>query len=320
MPRLRLCAGALTAALLGAVGFAAAAASPDVVASIKPIHSLAAAVMEGVGEPALLVRGSASPHGYSLRPSDAKRLEEAEVVFWVGPFLEGFLVRPLAALADDAAILEIARIPELDLLPLREGGIWEPHNHADPDGPPASGPAERHGRAGPDPHLWLDPDNARAIVAAMAEVLSEADPGNAATYRANAASAAARIDELDAELGATLAPVRDRPFVVFHDAYQYFEAHYGLAAAAAIMASPDQVPGARRLREVRKALHEAGVVCVFREPGFAPALVDTLTEGTDIRQGELDPEGAMLQEGPGLYFQLMRNMAHSIADCLGGPE
>ncbi len=321
-----LCLAAALATLPGT----AAAEPPEVIASIKPIHSLAAAVMAGIGTPELLVEGAASPHSYAMRPSDAARLNDARVVFWIGPALETFLVKPIGSLAGDAAVLELEEIPGLVLLPLREGGVWAPHAH---DGEAHAHEDEAHAHeehaaeeqedevhahaAGAiDAHLWLDPANARTIAAAMAETLAVADPANAAAYRANAATLAARIDALDGELAARLAPVRERPFIVFHDAYQYFEAHYGLAAAGSIMVSPDQPPGARRLSEIRATIAARGAACVFREPQIEPALIELVTEGSGARQGELDPEAAALTPGAELYFEMMRGLARSIAECL----
>jgi zinc transport system substrate-binding protein len=325
----------LAAAFLFLPALARAAEPPAVIASIKPIHSLAAAVMQGVGTPGLLVQGAASPHSYAMRPSDAARLNAAQVVFWIGPALEAFLVKPVASLAGDASVLELEEIPGLTLYPPREGGVWAPHahegeehagdehegedEHAEEEHAEEEHEEEGHGHeAGTvDAHLWLDPDNAKTIAAAMAETLAAADPANAAAYHANAADLATRIDALDAELMAELAPVRDRPFIVFHDAYQYFEAHYGLSAAGSITVSPDQPPGAKRLSEIRATIAERGTACVFREPQFEPALIDLVIEGSGARQGELDPEAAALNEGPELYFEMMRGLARSIAGCLG---
>jgi zinc transport system substrate-binding protein len=323
----------LAAALLTLPAVARASEPPAVIASFKPVHSLAAAVMQGVGTPALLVEGAASPHTYSMRPSDAAKLDAADVVFWIGPALEAFLVRPVATLAADASVLEIEEIPGLTLYPPREGGVWAPHSdahegeeHADEEHEhdeeehaeeEHAGEDHEHEAGTVDAHLWLDPGNAKTIAAAMAESLAAADPANAAAYRANAADLAARIDALDAELAAELAPVRDRPFIVFHDAYQYFEAHYGLAAAGSITVSPDQPPGAKRLSEIRATIAERGAACVFREPQFEPALIDLVIEGSGARQGELDPEAAALAEGPELYFEMMRGLARNIAGCLG---
>ena len=304
MTAFRYLAGLLLA-VLALPADAGAAEAPRVIVSIKPIHSLAASVMAGVGVPELLVQGAASPHSYAMRPSDAARLDDAQVVFWIGPALEAFLVKPVASLAGDAAVLELEELPRLTLLPPREGGVWEPHmhEHGDAAHDDAHGEDEHdhdedeaHAEGGHDheagtvdAHLWIDPDNAKVIAAAMAEALAGLDPAHGETYRANARDLAARIDALDAELAAALAPVRDRPFIVFHDAYQYFEAQYGLAAAGSITVSPDQPPGARRLAEIRAAIAARGAACVFREPQFEPALVELVIEGSGARQGELDP-------------------------------
>lgn len=310
-------------ALLGLLPFlwsGPASAEPKVVASIKPIHSLAAGVMEGVGTPTLLVGGAASEHNYTLRPSDARALSEADVVFLVGKGLETFLTGPLANLAGESRVVELAEVDGIERLPLRRGIDWEAHEHDhaeaahDPDG---LGDGHTDDAPAPyDGHIWLDPDNARRIVAAMAETLSEADPGNAAIYQANAKRLAARITELDRALAAELAPIRDVPYVVFHDAYHYFEKHYGLAAAGSITISPEQPPGARRLSEIRDKIARLQVRCVFAEPQFEPTLVETVREGTAARTGVLDPLGAALPSGPDLYFEVMRGLARSLRGCL----
>jgi zinc transport system substrate-binding protein len=306
--------GKLLGAALGiaAAAPALAAEAPVVVASIKPIHSLVAQVMKGVGEPALLVTGAASPHTYAMKPSDAKALRAAKLVFWIGPDLESFLDKPLkAAKAPAVALIEA---PDLALLDTREGGAWEAHDHGHDhgDGHADGGHEERE----PNTHLWLDPRNAKAMTAAIAGALSKADPANAPAYAANAAAAARDLDALDAELAAALAPVRAKPFVVFHDAYQYLEARYDLSAVGSITVSPDRTPSAKRLSAVRAKLKGLGAACVFSEPPFEPALVNTVIEGTGAKKGALDPEGALLEPGPDLYARLMRNNAKALADCL----
>jgi len=300
------------AILVVAFGAAGAAADVRVVASIKPIHSLVAGVMDGVGTPTLLIEGAASPHSYTLRPSDARALAQADIVFWIGEGLETLLGKPLAALARDALVVELADSAGLTLLAPRAGGAWAGH-----DEPGAPDDGDDHGRPGYDGHLWLDPENAERLVARMAEALSSRDPAHAAAYRRNAVALAARLDALDGELSATLAPVKDVPYLVFHDAYQYFESRYGLAAVGSVTVAPDRAPGARRLTEIRARIVEAGVRCVFREPQFRPAAVETAVEGTPARVGEIDDLGATLAAGPELYFLLMRSLAGAIRDCLG---
>lgn len=319
----------------------AMAAPPEVVASIKPLHSLAASVMDGVAAPALLLGGTASPHAHALKPSEAARLGGADLVIWVGPGLEGFLVKAIDTLAPHATVIEAAEIPGLVLYAPRAGGVWPAHDHGhdrggahEPDGDDDAhddghddghdggehdGAADYAREAATlDPHLWLDPGNAKVIAAAIAEALIAADPANAAAYEANAQALGARLDALDAEIASLLAPVAGRPFIVFHDAYQYFEARYGLAAAGAIATSPEQPPGARGLSELRALLRARGAVCVFSEPQFEPALAATLVEGTGARNAELDPLGAALPAGPGLYEALMRGLAGAVAGCLAG--
>jgi zinc transport system substrate-binding protein len=206
-------------------------AAPDVVASIKPVHSLVAAVMAGVGEPVLIVRGAASPHTYALRPSDAGALETADIVFWTGHGLELFLGDALETLATEAKVVELARSPGIELLPLREGGAFEVHAHESDDHDHADHDHDHdheHEHDAGDMHFWLDPHNAALMVSQIATTLSEADPDNAATYAANAEIEIAALAALAGELAERLAPVRNKPFIVFHDAYQYFEARFGL--------------------------------------------------------------------------------------------
>jgi zinc transport system substrate-binding protein len=304
--------GLLPFALFFAVSPASAA--PDVVVSIKPVHALIAGVMEGVGEPGLIVAGSTSPHVYTLRPSDARRLSSARLVFWIGPIFESFLTKPLAALGTNAEIVELDRAPEIALLPAREGGLWEPH--AD-EAPSRSG--VDHGAAGSemDGHLWLDPNNAKAIAAIAASRLATIDPANAAHYRENAATLTRQLDRLDAAVGQRLRPLRERPFVVFHDAYQYLTRRYGLAAVGAITVSPEHPPSARRIESIRAKVVALHARCVFREPQFAPRLVDTVIAGTAAQAGVLDPEGSELAPGPELYFTLMTGLVDGLVNCLG---
>jgi zinc transport system substrate-binding protein len=288
---------------------AAAEPAPAVVVSIKPIHSLVAGVMDGVGAPKLLIEGAGSPHSYALRPSQAQALEQADLVFWVGGGLEAFLARPLATLSGDATVVELAGADGLRLLPTREGGMWKGQEEG-----------EEHSHGGVDMHLWLDPQNAEAMVGAITATLSAADPERAATYEGNAMKVRADIARLDAELTAALAPVRDRPFVVFHDGYQYFEDRYRLNAIGSITVDPQRAPGAARLRAIRAELEELDAACVFAEPQFRPALVETVGEGTGTGSGVLDPLGAELAAGSGQYAQLLRGLSRSLVDCLATPR
>ncbi|AOF88536.1 zinc ABC transporter substrate-binding protein ZnuA [Sinorhizobium sp. RAC02] len=332
----------LSTALLAAGASAARAETPNVVVSIKPIHSLVSAIMQGVGEPGLIVEGAASPHTYSLKPSNAAALQDADVVFWVGHGLEAFLEKPLESLGGKATVVELEDAPGLEKLQFREGGPFEAHSHEGEDAHEghshgedghdhAKEAEEGHEHAGEagheghehgefDMHLWLSPDNARAIAAEAAKVLSEKDPANAETYNKNLAALNDKITILDKEVAGTIAPVKEKPFIVFHDAYQYFEHHYGVHAAGSITVSPETLPGAERLTQIRDKVKTLGATCVFAEPQFEPKLVNVVIEGTAAKSGTLDPEAATLEPGPDLYFTLMKSIATSLRDCLGQPS
>jgi len=317
--RSALLAIVLTAAftLGGPVGRARAAEGPAVVVSILPIHSLVAGVMDGVGTPYLLLPGGASPHAYALRPSDARRLAEARAVFWVGEALETFLQRPLATLAGKASVIEIFEITDLIRLPLRSGGLWTSLAE-EPVGRDGTEPNDHHHK-GVDAHVWLDTDNARSIVVAVAAFLAELDPGNAARYAANARAMDGRLGNLDSGLKNILQPIKNTPYIVFHDAYQYFERRYGLAAAGAVTVSPGRSPGARRLTEIRARIRAAGAACVFIEPQFEPRIAQTIIEDTGARIAVLDPIGAALTPGKDAYFALMEGLASALVGCLDRP-
>lgn len=284
-----------------------------VVASIKPVHSLVAAVMDGVSEPYLIVKGGASPHSYSLKPSDARALERAQVVFWVGEEFERFLERSVHSLAKDAEIVWMIDAANLTRLGLREGGSFATHaHHAEPQ----KGGHEGHDHGSIDMHLWLNPINSKAMVAEILQALETADPDNASRYKANAQRLIAELDALDREIASALTTIKDVPFIVFHDSFQYFEQRYGLTAAGSITLNPEAPPGARRVKEMRENVQKLGAACVFAEPQFDPGLVTIITKGSQARAGVLDPLGANLEEGPRLYFSLLRNVARSMTECL----
>ncbi|MBW8786267.1 MAG: zinc ABC transporter substrate-binding protein ZnuA [Rhizobium leguminosarum] len=319
MPALAIPVLAIPALLFA--GTMRAADAPVVVTSIKPIHSLVSAIMQGVGEPELIVDGAASPHTYNLKPSNARALQDAKVIFWVGPGLEAFLEKPLQALGQDASIAELDNAPGLVKLPFREGGAFEAHDDGDEHheadaahSPDADHDDHEHGTF--DTHLWLDPMNAKAMASEITTTLVAADPANALTYQANAKALDDRLTALDKEITATVAPVKGKPFIVFHDAYQYFEHRYGIRVAGSITVSPETIPGAERVSEIHRKVGELGATCVFAEPQFEPRLVNVVIEGTRAKSGVLDPEAATLKAGPDLYFTLMRGIANSMKDCL----
>ncbi|HEX8044395.1 zinc ABC transporter substrate-binding protein ZnuA [Rhizobium sp.] len=308
-----------TASLLFSGFFAGAtmaADAPDVVVSIKPIHSLVAAIMDGVATPDLIVDGAASPHTYALKPSNAKALEAAKVVFWVGPGMEAFLEKPLSALGANALVVELDKAPGITKLKFREGGAFEAHDDGDEHAESTDHDHHDHDHEEFDTHLWLDPHNAKAMAAEITTTLVAADPANALTYEANQKALDDGLDALDAEITATLAPVKSKPFIVFHDAYQYFERRYGVRVAGSITVSPESIPGAQRISEIHGKVAELGATCVFAEPQFEPKLVNVVLEGTSAKSGVLDPEAATLPQGPDLYFDLMRGIANSLKTCL----
>lgn len=304
----------LTALTFVALTGPALAEVPRVVATTKPVYSLVAAVMGDLGTPSLIVKGAASPHTYSLRPSDAANLEAAEVVFWTGHGLELFLEDSIETLAPNATIVALSDNPAIELLPVREGGAFEPHDDGDAH---EDEHAHEHEHGEMDMHFWLDPVNATLMVGHIAQTLSAADPEHAAVYSANAEAEVARLQQLVADTEAKLAPVKDKPFIVFHDAYQYFEHRFGLNVAGSITVTPETLPGAQRVGELHAKVKDAGAACVFAEPQFEPAVVNTIIEGTAAKAGTLDPEGAGFDEGPDLYERLITGLADSLVACLG---
>jgi zinc transport system substrate-binding protein len=301
----RIIAALIVFAAIAAPGFAA----PKVVVTIKPAQSLAAAILEGVAEPKLLLEGAASPHAYSLKPSDAKALAEADAVVRVSDNLEVFLDKAIATLPGKARVIELENAPGLTLLPVRTIG-------ADMRDAEAEGGEHRHDHGPIDVHFWLDPANAIRIAAYLADEFAAMDPAHAAQYRANATTLKAKLEALDAELKSRFEGLSDKPFIVFHDVTQYLEKRYGLHGLGAVTLSPERPPGAKRLSAIRDKIKATKALCVFSEPQFPPKLVDMLTEGTGAKRGVLDEIGAALPAGPGQYFALMRADADSLANCL----
>ncbi|MGZ9083609.1 MAG: zinc ABC transporter substrate-binding protein, partial [Rhodoplanes sp.] len=290
-------------AFLWALAFATPASGTEparVIATIKPIHSLVAAVMQGAGTPRLLIGSGASPHAYSLKPSDARALQNADVIFWVGRDLETFLEKPLTALPKTARVVELAAAPGMTLLHSRTNDFRDEPLHAEGTDHPGS-------QGGSDMHVWLDADNARAIVRATVAALIAADPDRAEVYRGNGERTETQIVALDHALRSESAPLAGRPYIVFHDAYRYLEHRYGLTRAGSITMSPERQPSARRIAAIRARIANRQAVCIFSEPQFDPALLKTVIEGTSIRVGVLDAEGGIeVPPGPEAYFAIMR--------------
>jgi len=354
---------------------------PRVAVDIAPVHSLVARVMQGVGEPSLIVQPGASPHEYNLRPSEAAALQDADIVFWVSEGLTPWMAGAVETLAGEADVTTLLEVDGVTLLDFREGALFEAHSHNNGDhdhdhDEHAEGEAhdhdheehaedeahdhdheehaeteahdhdhdheehaeghdhdhehEEHAEAeahdhdhdhdhahgAHDPHAWLSPDNAAVWLDVIAAELSSADPDNAGTYFGNAAAAKEQLAAVSAEVNATLEPVRGLSFVVFHDAYQYFETAFDCPASGAISIGDAVDPSPARIAEIQGRVAAEGIQCVLSEPQFDPGLVATVMDGTEANTAVLDPLGSDLEPGPDLYPQLLRNLATSLAGCL----
>jgi zinc transport system substrate-binding protein len=282
----------------------ALAGPPKVVADIPPVHSLVARVMQGVGAPALLLAPGASPHGYAMRPSEAALLQEAEVVFWVGPALTPWLERAVGALGRAEAVSLLAAEGTVHRA-WREGAVFGGHDDHD------------HGDGDDDPHAWLDPENGKAWLAAIAATLAAADPANAGVYHANAQEGAVEIDRASARIRDLLAPLRGAVFVVYHDGFHHFEHRFGFEAAGAVTGGDASAPSAARIDRLRTLLAGAEGACVFAEPRIPERALWPVTEGLEVGMGALDALGVAITPGPALYPALIEGIAASLAECLG---
>ena len=316
--------------------FTPANAELKVVTSIKPIHSLASYLMDGIGKPELIVDGYASPHGFSMKPSHAKMLQNADLIFWVGEDLENFLEKPLKSIAKKAEKIELIEIKGLNVLKFRERNIFDEHDHGHDDHDKKEddhddhdhddhGKKEEHddhddhdGHEGHahgefDPHIWLDTMNAKAMLNEMAEHLIENDPKNESKYKSNLDKALKDIDKLTIEVMTELN--NSVSSIVFHDAYQYFEKRFNVNVLGAFTVNTDVMPGAEQLAEIREIIEHDKVACVFSEPQFNPDIINAVAKDMKIKTGVLDPLGATLDSGKDLYFKLIRNMSASFKGC-----
>ena len=323
-----------------------------VVTSIKPIHSLASYLMEGVGKPDLIVDGYSSPHGFALKPSHAKMLQEADIVFWVGEDLENFMVKPLNSIAKKVEKIELMKIKGINKLKFRERNIFDGHDdhghkeddhddhakkeddhddhdhdkekehgHDDhdkdehkEDGHDDHGHGhEGHAHGEHDPHIWLDPMNAKVILSEMAEHLIENDKKNEAKYKENLKNAHKDLDKLTKKVKAELN--KDFKSIVFHDAYQYFEKRFDVNVLGAFTVNTDVMPGAEQLAEIREIIEHDKVSCIFSEPQFNPDIIKAVAKDMNIQTGVIDPLGATLNPGKDLYFDLIGNMSKSFKGC-----
>ena len=296
---------------------------PNVAADIAPVHSLVSRVMDGIGAPKLVVQSGASPHGYRLRPSEAKALQDADLVFWMGEELTPWLDGALKTLASKASITTLMDQEGVILHDFRESVLFEAHDHSDhelqkdhSDHDDEKDHDDHDDHGGHDPHSWLSPENAKLWLNIIASKLSVSDPENAATYFMNAAAGQTEIEEMITEVSATLKPVQGGKFVVFHDAYQYFENDFDFYASGAISLSDASDPSPARVAKIQKRIRDEGIQCVLAEPQFKRGLVATVMEGSEATASVIDPLGADLKTGPKLYTQLIINMAKTLRNCL----
>ena len=278
----------------------------NVVASIKPIHSLVASVMDGVGEPSLLVDGSASPHTFQLKPSHAKLLQNADIIFWVDKDLENFLVKPLSSIAKKSKKISLMEINSIKKLKFREKNIFV-EKHDDHKG------HKEHAHGEFDIHIWLDPVNAKIMSMEIAKELSKIDPKNKLIYESNAKKVSFKINKMMKEIKKEIN--KDAAFVVFHDAYQYFEKRFNIDVVGALTVNPEVLPGAKQLTEIRKEIKHEKVKCLFSEPQFNPSIAKPIAKDTGVKIAVLDPLGAKLDPSKDLYFQLIKNIALSFKNC-----
>ena len=293
----------------------------SVVTSIKPLHSLTSYIMEGVGEPELIIDGVASPHNFQIKPSHAKMLQNADLVIWIGEDLESFLPTALKSIPKDAVVFELLDQSGLKKLKFREKNIFEGHDdhghdeHAkkEDDHDDHGHDDHGHGHGSFDPHIWLDPANAKVIVKKITNQLSKIDKDNASTYKANSKKVIKDLDGLIKEVKNEIN--KDASFVVFHDAYQYFEKRFGLSVIGALTVNPDVMPGAEQLSEIREVMEHEKAKCIFSEPQFNPNIINSIASDTGVKTGVLDPLGANIDKGKNMYFDLIKDMSNSLKGC-----
>ena len=301
-------------------------AGVKVVTSIKPIHSLTSYVMDGVGKPDLIVDGFNSPHGFNLKPSHAKMIENADLIIWVGEDLEAFLEKPLNTIAKKAVNVEIMDLNGIKKLKFREKNIFEDHDdhghghkekkhddHGHKKAKHDDHGHDKHAHGEHDPHVWLDPMNAKVIIKEIENQLVKLDPDNSSKYKTNSKKAQSELDNLTKNIKRDLK--ENLRFVVFHDAYQYFENRFGIKVLGALTVNPDVLPGAEQLSEIREVIEHEKVNCLFSEPQFNPAIIKSIAKDTKIKTGVLDPLGATLDKGKSMYFELLQSMYASFKGC-----
>ena len=320
-----------------------AKAEVNVVTTIKPLHSLVSSVMKGVGEPSLIIEGTNNPHTFVFKPSHAEMIENADIVFWIGKDLEAFMEKPLDSLAKNAKTIAFMDLASIEKLKFREQNIFDNHDdhghddhddhghkdddhddHDDHDGhddehdghddhDDHAGHHDGHNHGEFDAHIWLDPANAKEMVLEISHELSELDPSNKSKYEDNASKTIAALDTLIEEVDNSLS--KDISYIVFHDAYQYFETRFGVKSAGALTLNPDVLPGAKQIADIQDLINDKGIKCIFSEPQYNPKIIETLGNDMNISTGVMDPLGAYIDSGPTMYAELINGIANSIKEC-----
>ena len=285
----------------------------NVVTTIKPLHSLIAKVMQGLGEPLLIIEGTTSPHSFTLKPSHAKLLEEADLIFWVGEGMETFMEKPLMSIVKDAEVISFMEVDGINKLKFREENIFESHDDHDDHDEEDHDSYAGHAHGEFDAHIWLDPMNAKEMIHEIVHELSHLDPSNKDKYNKNAESTLLDIDELINNIDQSIN--KDAQFVVFHDAYQYFENRFGITSAGALTLNTDALPGARQILDIQNVIKEKGVKCIFSEPQFNPKIIETIAKDTGIKTGIFDPLGSKLDADKNQYFTLIKNLRDNLKGC-----
>ena len=323
-----------------------ARAEVNVVTTIKPLHSLISSVMEGVGKPSLIIEGTNNPHTFVFKPSHAEMIENADIIFWIGEDLEAFMEKPLDSLAKNAKTIAFMDLASIEKLKFREQNIFDDHDdhghddhddhghkdddhddhddhghkdddhddHDDHDGHDDEHDGhDGHNHGEFDAHIWLDPANAKEMVLEISHELSELDPSNKSKYEDNASKTIAALNTLIEEVDNSLS--KDISYIVFHDAYQYFETRFGVKSAGALTLNPDVLPGAKQIADIQDLINDKGIKCIFSEPQYNPKIIETLGNDMNISTGVMDPLGAYIDAGPSMYSELINEIANSIKNC-----
>ena len=300
-----------------------------VVTTIKPLHSLISRIMETRGEPQLIIEGTNNPHTFVFKPSHAKMIEEADIIFWIGEDLEAFMEKPLDSLAEKAQVISFMELSSIEKLKFREKNIFDDHDghedehegheddddhgHKDDDHDDDHKDAHAHAHGEFDPHIWLDPENAKEMVKIIRDELIKIDPEGQRQYSVNTAGATLELDNLINSVEKELS--KDISYIVFHDAYQYFENRFGVIPAGALTLNPDVLPGAKQIADIQDVINDKGIKCIFSEPQYNPKIIETLGNDMNVSTGIIDPLGAFIDAGPTMYVELINGIANSIKEC-----